>query len=206
MTPLRRGTACFLLSACWLLLHAAPAPGAQPESARLVIDAARSEVRFYLRAPRHDVVGRSQSLSGAVEIAARSLSGASEGHARVPVRSLKTGNKRRDRVMRGILEADAHPDVSFVADSFEADPGEGLGDGRWRGVVHGTLRVRGVSRAVDFRITGRVEEDGLHARGSGAFPLTYFGIDPPRFLRFLKVRDHVRVEFDVVAVPAAGPL
>ena len=168
---------------------------------RIVIDAARSEVRFILKARMHDVVGRSRSLAGSVEITGDSLSGARNGSARLIAASLHTGIKRRDRAMRDLIGADKHPEIRFRAERFSVDGEMGAADGIWRGVMHGTLTVRGVMRPVIFQVAGRWESDELHTEGWSEFKLTYFGIEPPRFLRFFRVKDHVRVEFDVIAIP-----
>jgi len=107
--------------------------------------------------------------------------------------------------MRKALEADRHPEIVFVTTAFEP-AGEEAGDGSpWRGVVRGDLTVRGVTRRVGFDVRAAREGEGLRATGSAVLKLTDFGIDPPRFLGFLRVKDWVRLEFDVLAVPAGAP-
>jgi polyisoprenoid-binding protein YceI len=192
-----------LLAAGWFLCPPLCAAGEETAGRRLVIDAARSEVRFTTRATKHDVTGRSRSLAGSVEIPEGSLSGAKNGVARLPVSSLDAGRGRLNRNMHESLEADRHPEILFQAKRFEKSAEDGAADGMWRGAMHGFLTVRGVMRPVTFQVTGRWEEEALHAEGWTEFKLTYFGIEPPRFLRLFKVKDHVRVEFEVVAVP--GP-
>ena len=195
----------FLLPASgWLLLCLPAAVGAETESARFVIDSARSEVRFHIQATKHTVVGRSRSLEGSVSIAGKSLSSARNGEAQVTVSSLDTGKGRLNRNMHKSLEADWHPEIRFQAESFEMDGQAIAADNSWRGVMEGILTVRGEMRPVTFQVTGGWEGEELHAQGSTEFKMTYFGIDPPRFLRIFKVKDHVRVEFDVVAVSGSG--
>ena len=149
----------------------------------------------------HDVVGRSRSLAGRVEITGDALSGARNGSARLIAASLDTGNDRRDRAMRELLAVEKHPEIRFRAERFSDNGEQGAVEVAWRGVMHGTLTVRGVMRPVDFQVAGRWERDELHAKGWCEFKLTYFGIEPPRFLRFFRVKDYVRLEFDVIATP-----
>lgn len=190
-----------LLAICLALQPAAAAGAEEREGARFVIDTARSEVRFVLKATMHDVVGRSRSLAGSVDISEDGLSGARNGSARLMAASLDTGNDRRDRAMRDLIEAERHPEIRFQAERFIENGEQGAPEVAWRGVMHGTLTVRGVMRPVVFQVAGRWEGDELHAEGWCEFKLTYFGIEPPRFLRFLRVKDHVRLEFDVIATP-----
>ncbi len=190
-----------LLALCAALQPAASAGAEERASARFVIDTARSEVRFVLKATMHDVVGRSRSLAGSVEITGDSLSGARNGSARLIAASLDTGNDRRDRAMRKLIAAEKHPEIRFQAVRFTEDGEQGAAEGVWQGVMHGTLTVRGVMRPVVFQVAGRWERDELHAEGWSEFKLTYFGIEPPRFLRFFRVKDYVRLEFDVIATP-----
>lgn len=190
-----------LLAICAALQPTAAAGAEEREGARFVIDTARSEVRFVLKATMHDVVGRSRSLAGSVDISEDGLSGARKGSARLMAASLDTGNNRRDRAMRDLIEAEKHPEIRFRAERFSEDWDRSVEEGVWRGVMHGTLTVRGVMRPVVFQIAAWLEYDELHAEGWSEFKLTYFGIEPPRFLRFFRVKDQVRLEFDIIATP-----
>ncbi|MDP3939597.1 MAG: YceI family protein [Deltaproteobacteria bacterium] len=191
-----------------LLLALPAAAGAEGEGRdALVIDSSRSEVRFFLDAPRHGVEGRSRAVEGGVQVRGGALLDAQEGVARLQVASLHAGNRLIDRNMRGALDADHHPEILFEATRFEP-AGEAAPEGApWRGVVTGNLTVRGVARPAAFDVEATRQGAALHATGSAVFTLTEFGVDPPRFMGFLRVKDWVRVEFDILAAPEAdgGP-
>jgi polyisoprenoid-binding protein YceI len=207
-----RRVAPILLLALTLLAPPLPAsgapaaPGAAPAPAggyrSLVIDASRSEVRFFLRAPKHGVEGTTRAITGGVEVRDGDLSTARAGEARVEAATLDAGNPILNHNMRGKLETDRHPDIRFVATGFEPASGAREGGSPWRGAVTGDLTVRNATRPVRLDVVARVDGDGLRVEGSTEFKLTDFGIDPPRFLGLLRVKDWVRVEFDVVVAPA----
>jgi polyisoprenoid-binding protein YceI len=186
------------------LLAAGPAAGAgDGEPSSFVIDPARSEIRFVLEATKHGVVGRTREIAGSAVLRPGTFQGVEAGVARVAAASLDAGNFIINRQMRSRLEAGKHPEIRFQARRFvkapPGDPGAAL-----RGVLRGDLTIRGITRPVRIELEGRWETGELHAEGSTGFKLTDFGIDPPRFLRFFRVRDPVRVEFEVTAMPAPG--
>jgi polyisoprenoid-binding protein YceI len=189
----------------FLLALPGPAPAAGGDYRAFVIDAARSEVRFQLKAPKHDAEGRSKSIEGRVELPGPALTGARNARASLPAASLDAGNPLINHNMRGALEAGRYPEIVFEATRFEPDAEAPTGDGAWRGTVTGMLTVHGVSRRVSFDVTASPEGDALRAKGSATFKLTDFEIEPPRLLGFLRVKDWVRVEFDVVAAPGDAP-
>jgi polyisoprenoid-binding protein YceI len=167
------------------------------------IDPARSEVRFRIEAGRHHVIGRTHGVRGSAVLALGTLSGARTGEAVVDAASLNTGNGVRDRVLRGKLETNRYPELRFKATGFANEhPPAQQGD-TWRTVLLGDLTIRGVTRPVALEMAGRWEGNALRAKGSTEFKLTDFGIEPPQFLGFLRVKDRVRVDFEVVVVP--GP-
>ena len=166
----------------------------------------RSEVRFILKATKHDVIGRTGQVEGEVEATPDTLSDAREGFAIVEAATLDAGNPIINRNMRGKLETGKYPLIRFQAKQFiEGEPSEHDAAG-WRGRVKGELTVRGVTRPVELDVVCSREEGELRAKGSSQFKLTDFGIDPPRFLRFFRVKDQVLIEFDIVAAREAGIL
>ncbi len=194
-----RGTGTALWAAMTISAIAAGASAAR--AATYAIDPTRSEVRFRLEASGHHVIGRTHEIRGSAELAPGTLSGARTGSAAVDAASLSTGNGVRDRALRSRLDVKRYPEIRFRATGFAKDhPPIQRGD-TWRAVLLGELGIRDVTRPVALDLEGRWEGNALRAKGSTEFKLTDFGITPPRFLGLLRVKDHVRVEFDVVAAP-----
>jgi polyisoprenoid-binding protein YceI len=172
---------------------------ARAEARSYAIDAARSEVRFSFRSPRHTTTGRTHAIAGRASLAP-GTGGLVAGSARVEAASLDTGNGLRDRKMRSMLRVKEHPEIVFRAESLTASgPGGGPA---WRGALAGDLTVRGVTRPVTFEVEGRWEGVELHARGSSRIRFTDFGMKPPKVLGILRASDEIAIAFDVVAVPA----
>lgn len=185
-----------------LLLAAQVAVGAQPDRVTVAIDPARSEVSFRSEATGHTFAGKTRRIEGTAALAPGGLLGVEGAMAGVEAASLSTGNGRRDRKMRALLDVERAPRIMFRATGFTPGRDSAAGEGAFRGVLAGVLTIRGVTRPVRFDVTGAWEGGTLRASGSGEIRLTDFGMKPPRALGFLRVKDLVRLEFDIVASPA----
>jgi polyisoprenoid-binding protein YceI len=183
----------------------APASAEDPSEEMMpsvfAIDPARSEIRFVLQATKHHVVGRTREFSGSVPLRPGTLRGVEGCVARVDARTLDAGNLLINRQMRSRLGVGEHPEIRFRGRRFISAPRKDP-DAQSHGELQGDLTIRGRTRPISIKLAGRWEAGELHAEGSADFKLTDFGIDPPRFLRFFRVRDALRVEFEVTAAPA----
>lgn len=87
-----------------------------------------------------------------------------------------------------VLDPDKFPDISFRSTSIEA-----AGAGKWN--VQGDLTLHGQTHPVKVEVEGA----NGHYRGSSHFRQTEFGMTPISIGgRSIKVKDEVRIEFDVV--------
>jgi polyisoprenoid-binding protein YceI len=98
-------------------------------------------------------------------------------HAELDLRTIDTGNRRRDTDLRKarLLDIDAHPAMTFECDDLGP---EGAG---WRAA--GRLRLRGTS--CPLTLTGTVEEGDpgtVHLRGTAVLDRTALGIRAPRVM------------------------
>jgi polyisoprenoid-binding protein YceI len=100
-----------------------------------------------------------------------------------------------------ILDAARFPEILFEAGQIEtADPPESAGE--FRGRITGTLTLHGQSRPLRFPVQGRVAGERLEANASMTFRQSDFGIKPyATALGTIAVRDEVRIEIALVAVP-----
>jgi polyisoprenoid-binding protein YceI len=174
-------------------LLAAGLVGARGAAETLVLDPARSRVRFTLGATLHTVHGELQLVSG--EIRFDPAGGPASGEVVADARSAKTGIGARDRDMHAkVLESGRFPEIRVVASRLEvlrrdATSAEVL--------LHGILALHGGEHAV--AIPARLEARGEEISVEAAFRVPYveWGLrDVSTFV--LRVAKHVDVEVRAV--------
>jgi polyisoprenoid-binding protein YceI len=148
-----------------------------------------------------DFVGTTTTVSG-------QLTGGSDltdvrGWVEAPVRSLKTGDGKRDKDLNKSMESDKYPALRF--DLVRISRNGGVGDSV--GVVlHGALGIHGVTRNVD--LPGTIRFSGSTARVRADFPLNlkdYRIGGLSKLLGMLKMYETIEVHTDLVFQLAAGP-
>jgi polyisoprenoid-binding protein YceI len=122
----------------------------------------------------------------------------------VPVKSLDCGIGLQNAHLFETLGASAHPDITFVLNTYAVQPSQ---DKR-NVTIDGALRIAGVERSMRFN-------GSAFRTGSGEWMLTGdrvinvrdFGIAPPRrFFGLLRVRNEVTVHFELAVRPLIDPL
>ena len=167
---------------------------------RFRIQPSLSVVRFDAEATGHMVHGVGRNVSGEIVFDPENLSQGAEVSFEVDAGSLETGNRIRDRKMReSLLETATYPAIVFRSAKIEAiaptlRPGE-----TQELTVQGILSLHGVDRPIAFPVKAARREDQVRVTGETMLRLTDFAIPIPRFL-FIKLRDEVKVMFEVVAV------
>jgi polyisoprenoid-binding protein YceI len=167
----------------------------------LVIGPATSELTFSISRPGETIDGVTREFGGEVQLDPADLSSGSSVVLRVKAASLATGNRLRDRKMRGShLEVDRFPEIVFRSTSIQV--GESLRDGGTRkALVEGALSLHGVERTVLVPAVIRYDNGTLTAEGSVDLTYSDYGIPIPRFL-WLVMDDAIKVRFRFVAAPA----
>lgn len=100
-----------------------------------------------------------------------------------------------------VLDAERYPEIRFHSESASARAG---GDGL-QGVLHGALSLHGTTRPLDVPFHARADAPGYRVSGSVRFRQTDYGMTPfSRAGGSIGVDDEIRVEFDLVLVPASG--
>jgi polyisoprenoid-binding protein YceI/CheY-like chemotaxis protein len=146
------------------------------------------------RATAGDFVGTTTTVSGQLT-GASSLTGV-RGWVEAPVKTLKTGNGKRDKDLNKSLESEKYPVLRFdlVRISRTGGTGDSLGV-----VLHGTLAIHGVSR--DVALPGSVQLSGSTARVRTEFPLNlkdYRIGGLSKMLGMLKMYEDIQVHGDIV--------
>ena len=146
---------------------------------------------------------RWSSSSTVVELSISFADGTSDpakvlaAQARIPVASLKSGEKGLDKNMLKAMNAEKHPDVLFTLAKYE--PVQTSTTGVMTTTASGELTISGQTKPATLELEFAPGPGGLRVRGAYALKMSDFGIAPPKlFLGTIKVRDPVTVRFDLV--------
>lgn len=198
-----------------LLLAAAAAHAGRPHAGLpdrqhgYGLDTLRTRIRFEADATMGAFGGTARRFRGHAEIAdTASLTGAT-GHIEIDVASFRTGIGIRDGHLRGDLDADEYPTITFVlasarrsAEPFSAETGLVLAAGepaRAAVLLSGQLTIRGQTRDIGIPALVRFTADSLYARGRVPVRFTDFDMKPPsRLFGMAKVDDALVLHFDAV--------
>jgi polyisoprenoid-binding protein YceI len=141
-----------------------------------------------------DFTGTTTTVSGQV-VGAPDLTGV-RGWVEAPVQTLKTGNGKRDRDLNKSMETDKYPkmrfDLSRVTRRGASEDSVGV-------VLHGQLRIHGVTREVE--LPGRLQLSGSQARLRTDFPLNlkdYHIGGLSKLLGMLKMYEEIEVHADLM--------
>jgi polyisoprenoid-binding protein YceI len=149
-----------------------------------------------------DFVGKTTSVTGEM-FGGPDLSRI-RGWVQAPVKTLVTGNSRRDRDLNKSLESDKHPDIRF--ELTNVTPLGGTADSTAL-TLHGRLMIHGVTRPV--ALPGWVQLGAGRARVRSEFPLSlkeYRIKGLSKMLGVLKMYDNIEVHVDVVFGPVGSEL
>ena len=124
-------------------------------------------------------------------------------NVKVPVRTLKCGDRHMEANMYQALKAPKAPAVSYIVAKFDAIP-QIAADGISMQVT-GRLSMAGVERSVQMTVaTERMRDGTRRARGSVPILMTDFGITPPRpWMGILRTANKVLVQFEIFVSPRA---
>ena len=143
---------------------------------------------------------------GSVDAAATTLSVAElDGAVRgaelsIATSGLECGNGTMNSHMRKALKANQHTAIQFRLATYQATLS---GSGETTVKMKGTLEIAGQERPMEIdAIATPADNGGLRVKGTKEFLMSEFGVKPPSLmLGTMKVRDQVKVNFDVVLRP-----
>jgi polyisoprenoid-binding protein YceI len=175
----------------------------------LAIDPARSTLGFSVSRPHETIPGTAPGLAGEVHLDPDNPAAGASVVLRVVAASLETGNRLRDRTMRGShLEVETYPEIRFTSTAITLDPGASgapgppggplrAGESR-KAIVEGRLALHGVERPLRIPVVLRYDNGAFSADGEIAFKLSDHAIPIPKFL-WLVLDDLVTVQFHLIA-------
>ena len=120
------------------------------------------------------------------------------------MRTLQSDQARRDNYLyKNTLEAETYPLATFVlldVDGLDAP----LADGETKTVtLIGNLTVRDTTKVVAWEADASKDGDSLVIKAATEFDMQDFNITPPSVPVVLALDEHLRLEFDMTAAPAA---
>ena len=145
-----------------------------------------------------DFKGTTSTVTG--EMSGGADLGAVRGWVEAPVKTLVTGNARRDRDLNKSMETEKYPTLRF--DLHGVTAGAGTADSTTV-TLQGALAIHGVSR--DVTLPGLVQRKGDTIRVRTDFPLDlkdYQIGGLSKMLGMLKMNEHIVVHVDVGFAPA----
>lgn len=198
LNKVRKYRLLFALLACQAL---AGHPGLSAQTGAVPSGRVESgTLSFDGRATVGDFVGTTKVVSG--QLAGAPGLNAVRGWVEAPVRTLTTGNGRRDKDLNKSMESGKYPSIRFELSGVT--PKGGTADSV-RAVLHGALVIHGVTRKVDLPATVRFE--GPKARVRSSFPLSlkdYRIGGLSKMLGVLKMYDDIEVHVDLLFALEGG--
>jgi hypothetical protein len=141
------------------------------------------------------------TLDGRMDVAGDEIiDGIEAFHLRVPVRSLRCGNRQMERDLYRALRSDQNPVIDFqfeeLAGAVERDPHRD----RYRATITGALSLAGTRRSVKIPVEAvRIAGGRFLLRARLPLRMTDFRITPPTALfGMVKAHDDLVVQFDLV--------
>lgn len=144
-----------------------------------------------------DFVGTTTSVSG--EMSGGESLAAVRGWVEAPVKTLVTGDGRRDRDLNKSLESDKYPTIRF--DLHRVTVAAGTPDSV-PVILQGTMAIHGVTQEVSLPAAVRREGETLRVRTDFPLVLTDYKIGGlSKLLGMLKMDEHIEVHVDVAFAP-----
>jgi polyisoprenoid-binding protein YceI len=172
-------------------LRSGPALAANPQPVRaLAATLHEGTLSFDGHATTGDFVGTTNRVTGAVLASPDYAS--LRGWVEAPVATLRTGNGLRDRDLRKVMAVDRHPTVRY--DLTGAVTGAVAGADSVHLVLHGALRLHGVSRFVAVPVVVARSGDTAHVTGTFPLNVTDYGVGGLRKMGgLLRMREVVEI-------------
>jgi polyisoprenoid-binding protein YceI len=167
-----------------------------------------SEVKIDGTSNIHDWTVKGQIISGSMEVSSdfdkdlKSLATQPKVDVTIPVRSLKSGNKKMDEVMQDHMNMKANPSIKYQLTSLtpKGEPKSPNGPAEY--TSKGDLTVSGVKKTIEMPVTiERADGGKLRVKGSIPIKMTDHGIKPPAptlAMGLIKTGDDVKVDIDWV--------
>jgi hypothetical protein len=119
---------------------------------------------------------------------------------KVPVTTLRCGNRQMERDMYEALRSDAHPTIEFRFAELVGGIDHDIDHGSYRATIAGTLSLAGARKIVSVDVEAqRIARDRFRLKARLPLRMTDFRITPPTALfGMVRAKDELVVIFDLV--------
>ncbi len=183
-----------------ILGHLLPAP----ERAAAQLDGRLPDARVTAGALSFDGYATVGDFTGTTDEVSGEMSGgdglsAVRGWVEAPVRSLATGNGKRDKDLNKSMESHKYPVIRFELDSVR--PGDRAGDSASVGLA-GRLLIHGVTRSVTLPASVRLDQGRIRLRSEFPLNLKDYKIGGlSKMLGMLRMEEDIEVHVDLTFTP-----
>jgi polyisoprenoid-binding protein YceI len=119
------------------------------------------------------------------------------------LRTLKSDESRRDNFLyNNTLQTEQYPLATFILTSVEGLD-QPLGKDETTFTLVGDLTIHGVTKAVSWEATAKLEYDILTGTAFTTFNMADFDIQPPKVGPVISLDENVKLEVDITAKAAA---
>jgi polyisoprenoid-binding protein YceI len=172
-----------------------------------------SEVKIDGTSNIHDWTVKGQIISGSMEVSSdfdkdlKTLTPAPKVDVTIPIRSLKSGNKKMDEVMQEHMKSKENPTIKYqlTGMTLKTEPKGANGPGEY--ISTGDLTIAGTKKPIEMPVTiERMDGGKLKVKGSVPIKMTDYGIKPPApalAMGLIKTGDDVKVAIEWVLAKAA---
>ena len=168
----------------------------------LAVSDANTKATFKFDTTWITVRGKTSQLSGKVWLEDPADYRSVRAEIHFPVRAIDTANAARDNDLRKVMNEPQFPEVTLSVSGVDNLCSPEIIDqqGVCSGMMHGTLTIRGVSRALDLPFLLKKDGNAYVTGGSVKFSWKDFGVEDPSSF-YARVHKTVKVDYSVRSAP-----
>jgi|GEM_PF-573786 len=189
---------------------ATSATAAASRGVKLTIDPSGTQGAYHVQEQLagHDftseAVGRTNAVTGAIVLDAGGKIVPAQSSIVLDLRTLKSDQSMRDNyVQHDPLQTSQYPMATFVPNQATGIPWPLPASGTAKFDLAGDMTVHGTSKPLTWTVSATFGPDKVTGSASTPFTFTEFGMQPPRTMIALSVKDGGTLELQFAATPAA---
>jgi polyisoprenoid-binding protein YceI len=170
---------------------------------KFVIESSESSAKYVveetLRGLNSTAVGTSTAITGEIYLTREGLSRDTPSRFVVDLNALRSDEGMRDNyIKQNTLQTSRFPNAEFVIESIDGFPNNYTENSEIQLTLHGSLRVRDVTRPVSWTVLARQSGNTLTARADTDIKFSQFNMTPPT-VPIATVRDDIHLQVVLVA-------